>query len=262
MARIYGSAPSSFQITNTKCFGVEEGSRASVVTINDTVFYKSVIGIMAYEGGTPYCISEKFAKEFKNVVGGSEGQKYYASIQTKDVGPELMVLDIDKAVWHKEDSVKFKDTCTLDNKLLFVTHNSDGLTCGNDVITNSYLLVGAGEPTSGVVKVVNPTNPTEGDVSWSATFGPFDEYIENRKIYSRLMLRLLPKAASEVNVYISINEGAWEKVYDFNLAKTGGDYIPIIPRRCDRYSVKVEGTGECCIKSLTRKVRRGTGGRL
>ena len=264
MARIYGSAPSNFQITNTKCYGVEEGSRASVVTINDQVFYKSVIGIMAYDGGTPYCISEKFGKPFKNVVGGSEGRKYYASIQTQDIGPELMVLDIDRGLWHKEDYIKFHDTCAIDNKMFFITHDSEGLTCGNDVITDSYLLVGSGEAEEGVVGVVNPTNPTEtyDGMDWSATFGPFDEYIENRKIYSKLMLRLVRKGESYVNVYISINEGEWEQVYSFDPASTGGDYIPIIPRRCDRYSVKIEGKGDCSIKSLTRNVRRGTGGRL
>ena len=263
MARIYGSAPSNYQITNAKCYGVEEGSRGSVVTINDKVFYKSVIGIMAYDGGVPYCISEKFNCSFKNVVGGSEGRKYYASIQTENIGPELMVLDIDRSVWHKEDAVKFKDTCSLDDKLLFITHNSDALLCGNSVYVDPYLLVGAGDPTAGAVNVVNPLNPTESaDMEWSATFGPFDEFIENRKIYSRLLMRLLRKNDSSVDVYISINEGAWEKVYSFDPAKTGGDYIPIIPRRCDRYSVKIVGKGECCVKSLTRKVRSGTGGRL
>lgn len=264
MARIYGSAPSNYQITNTKCYGVEEGSRGSVVTINDKVFYKSVIGIMAYDGGTPYCISEKFAYDFKNVVGGSEGRKYYASIQTKDIGPELMVLDIDRGVWHREDTVKFKDTCSIDDKLYFITHDSDGLKCGEDITVDPYLLCGAGEPTAGWVTVINAVNPTEtyDDMEWSATFGPFDEYIENRKIYSKLMLRLLRKTGSSVDVFISINEGAWEKVYSFDPASTGGDYIPIIPRRCDRYSVKIVGKGDCRIKSLTRNVRRGTGGRL
>lgn len=264
MARIYGSAPSNFQITNTKCYGVEEGSRGSVVTINDQVFYKSVIGIMAYDGGTPYCVSEKFGKEFKNVVGGSEGRKYYASIQTEDVGPEVMVLDIDRGVWHKEDSVKYYDTCSIDNKMFFITHDSEGLLCSNDVNIDPYLLVGSGEAEEGAIHVVNPTNPTEtyDDMEWSATFGPFDEYIENRKIYSKLMLRLLRKASSKVDVFISINEGAWEQVYSFDPASTGGDYIPIIPRRCDRYSVKIVGRGDCSIKSLTRNVRRGTGGRL
>lgn len=264
MARIYGSAPSNFQVTNTKCYGVEEGSRASVVTINDQVFYKSVIGIMAYDGGTPYCISEKFAYPFKSVVGGSEGRKYYASIITKDVGPELMVLDIDKAVWHKEDSARFKDTCSIDDKLYFISHDSESLACGNEVLADSYLLVGQGEASEGTINVVNPVNPTEtyDDMEWSATFGPFDEFMENRKIYSKLLMRLLRKAGSSVDVFISINEGAWEKVYSFDPAKTGGDFIPIIPRRCDRYSVKLVGKGNCSVKSLTRSVRMGTGGRL
>lgn len=265
MARIYGSAPSNYQITNTKCYGVEEGSRGSVVTINDKVFYKSVIGIMAYDGGTPYCVSEKLDIRSKYVVGGSEGRKYYASIQSEDIGPELMVLDIDRGVWHKEDHVKFKDTCAIDNRMYFITHDSESLTCGDTVFVDPFEhLCGEGEPTEGTVTIINPMNPTEtyDDMEWSATFGPFDEYIENRKIYSKLMLRLIRKNDSYVNVYISINEGEWEQVYSFDPASTGGDYIPIIPRRCDRYSVKIEGKGDCSIKSLTRNVRRGTGGRL
>lgn len=264
MARIYGSAPSNYQITNTKCYGVEEGSRGSVVTINDTVFYSSVVGIMAYDGGTPYCVSEKLGKKFKYVVAGSDGAKYYASIRTKDVGPELMVLDINRGVWHKEDQPILVSTCQIDDRMYFIEHDSEYLTCGNSAICNAYLLCGMGEPKEGVIKVVNPANATEtyDEMEWSATFGPFDEFIENRKIYSKILMRLLRKSDSYVNVYISINEGEWEKVYEFNPASTGGDFIPIIPRRCDRYSIKVEGKGECCIKSLTRNVRRGTGGRL
>lgn len=264
MARIYGSSPSNFQITNTKCYGVEEGSKASVVTVNDTVFYKSVIGIMAYDGGTPYCISERFAKPFGQVISGSEGRKYYASILTKHVGPEIMVLDIDKGVWHKEDTTRFKATCSIDDKMYFVTHNSDALLCGTDVKADYYLICGEGAPSSGQIKVINPAYATESvkDMEWSATFGPFDEHVEGRKIYSKILMRLIRKDRSNVKVYISLDGGDWEQVYAFDPASTGGDYIPIVPRRCDRYSIKIEGKGECSVKSLTRKVRYGTGGRL
>ena len=41
MTKIYGTSPSSFQITNTVCYGVEEGSSKSVAIVNDKVFYKS-----------------------------------------------------------------------------------------------------------------------------------------------------------------------------------------------------------------------------
>lgn len=265
MARIYGSAPSNFQITNTECYGVELGSRKSVVTINDRVFYKSTIGIMAYDGGTPYCISDKLNTRYKTAVGGTEGTKYYCSAQSVEGGYELMVLDIDKAEWHKEDNLRIHSCCTLDNKLYFVKQGEGILFCGDDAICSDWLLVGGSSADAGYVGIVNPENPAENyaDMQWHATFGPFDEYIENKKIYSKILIRLVPADInSQVSVYISIDEGPWELVKAFDPVPKGGEFIPIIPRRCDRYSIKVEGKGNCAIKSLTRRVRRGTGGKL
>lgn len=265
MARIYGSAPSNFQITNTECYGVEEGSRRSVVTINDRVFYKSVIGIMGYDGGIPYCISDKLNTRYKTAVGGTEGTKYYCSAQSENGGFELMVLDIDKAEWHKEDNLRIASYCSLDNKLYYVTQGNGILLCSNDVICSDWLLVGGVSETPGHVGIVNPDNASESysDMQWHATFGPFDEFIENRKIYSKILIRLVPAEEDcKVSVYISLNEGPWELVKAFDPVPMGGEFIPIIPRRCDRYSIKVEGQGNCSIKSLTRRVRRGTGGKL
>lgn len=264
MARIYGSSPSTWQISNMQCFGVEEGSDRSVVVINDSVFYKSKIGIMVYEGGTPYCISDKFNATFRNVVGATEGNKYYASIQSGDGFP-LMVLDIELGVWHKEDNARMIDACAIGNRLYFINHAGESIKCGEaDAIASPWLPCGHGAATSGTVQIVNPVNATEkaSEMEWMAQFGPFDEFLENRKIYSRILMRLIRSAESSVKVYISENEGPWELVNEFDPATTGGDYIPIIPRRCDRYSIKIVGTGKCSIKSLTRKVRRGTGGRL
>lgn len=266
ITKIYGTAPSNYQVTNMQCYGLEEGSRRSVVSINNTVFYKSVVGIMAYDGGVPYCISDNLNSVFKNVVGGTEGRKYYASCQNKKGGFELLVLDIEKGLWHKEDSLRYQDTCMIDNKMFYITHTSESLKCSNDVITSDWTICGTGESSTGHIGIVNPDNYSENyeDIEWYAVFGPFDEYVENRKIYSRILMRLMTNtdADSEVHVYISENEGEWEKVYDFDPANKGGDYIPIIPRRCDRYSIKVEGKGNCGVKSLTRRVRAGTGGRL
>ena len=266
MCRVYGTAPSNYQVTNTKCFGVEDGSRLSVVTINDTVFYKSVIGIMAYQGGVPYCISDKFNSEFKNVVAGTEGSKYYASCLMNKNGSavsELMVLDVDKGLWHKEDTSRFVTCMTMDNRLYYGYADGTILTCGNDVICDTYLMVGTEDVTGGVV-IVNPKKPTESeaDMPWMAVFGPFDEYIEEHKIYSKLALRLVAKGECSLDVYMSIDEGEWEKIEHYDQISTKGDYIPIIPRRCDRYSVKLEGIGPCEMKSLTRRVRQGSFGRL
>lgn len=265
MCRVYGTAPSNYQVTSTKCFGVEDGSRLSVVTINDTVFYKSSIGIMAYSGGTPVCISEKLGQDFGNVIAGSEGQKYYASIQRKTAegGFELLAFDIDKQVWHKEDNVRFKGSCAIGNKMHFIQYNNPELLCSDYLFVNSYLVMG--DPNAqGYINIIHPDDATEKyeDLEWMAQFGPFHEYLEEKKIYSKLALRLKANDTSSVKVYIALDEGEWELVKEFELAATNGEVIPIIPRRCDRYSIRIEGNGNCEIISLTRRVRQGTFGKL
>lgn len=263
MCRIYGTAPSNFQITNTDCYGVEDGSRRSVITINDKVFYKSSIGIMAYDGGIPYCISEKFNVRFRNVVAGTEGTKYYASIQVENGGYELMVLDIEKALWHKEDNLRFRNCCVSSNRLYYVEYADDLLYCDTDVLCDDYLLNGSGEM-EGSVGIINPLNATEKyeTLPWMAVFGPFDEYLESKKIYSKISFRIAAQPKSTFAVYISLDDGPWELVRSTDNVKVGGDIIQIVPRRCDRYSVMVAGTGKCDIKSLTRRYRRGTFGKL
>ena len=263
MCKIYGTAPNNYQVVNVECYGIEEGSRLSAVTINDTVFYKSTIGIMAYDGSIPYCISEKFNCRFKNVIGGTEGTKYYASIQVEDGGYELMVLDIDRAVWHKEDGTRFRDTCTVNNRLNFITYEDDQQYCQDFLFCNDYLVIGS-EDAEGYIGICNPIVASESydTMPWAAEFGPFDEYIESKKIYSKLSLRLNVYSGSTVSVYIRMDDGEWELVKEFSPAVTSGEVIPIVPRRCDRYSIKIEGVGFTELKSLTRRVRQGTFGKL
>lgn len=287
MCRIYGTSPATFQITNTEAFGVEKGSSKSVVTINDTVFYKSKIGIMAYDGGVPYCISDKFNAEFREVVAGTEKRKYYASIHTKAGGYELMVFDIGKGLWHKEDNARFRSCATIGNKLYFIQYDDDLLTCSVNLPCSDWLLVGS-ENITGRVGVINSTTPYEdkNSMEWMAEFGPFDEYLEEHKIYSKLSLRIHDVQAGELilcdengqyilteynqemgmpkwlEVYISIDEGPWELVELYEPPEKNGEFIPIIPRRCDRYSVLLKGQGPCELKTLTRRVRKGSFGRL
>ena len=264
MTRVYGTAPSNYQITVAKAFGVEPGSSKSVLTINDTVFYKSEIGIMAYQGGVPVCISDNLSWDMHNVVAGTEGRKYYASSLIKDNGQVkglLLAYDIDKNMWHEEDDLRFTDACKIGDKVYCITTTVEILMCSDSLFCAEDLMVSS-EAVEGKVIIINPDTPSEEPFRWMATFGPFDEYIEEHKIYSKLALRIKATGVASVKVYIRINDGDWELVEEYATVSTKGDFIPIIPRRCDRYSIKLEGIGECEIKSLTRRIRRGTFGRL
>lgn len=243
MTKIYGTSPSTFQVNNTVCYGVEPGSNRSVSIINDIVFYKSSIGIMAYEGGVPYLISEKLNAEFSDVVGGTEGRKYYASILKADNTHELLVFDTDRGIWHREDEVRFHDCCTLDGSLYFISGSDAGLFAEDNVY------------------IINPKNATERkiDREWSAVFGPFDEYLENQKIYSKISLRFVAQPRTRIRIYIKMDNGSWEKIKEFSYVETGGETVMIVPRRCDRFSIKIAGIGDCEIKSLNRRCRMGSG---
>lgn len=286
MTRVYGTSPSNFQVTSTKCYGVEPGSRRSVLTINDTVFYKSSVGIMAYQGGTPFCISDKIPWRMKNVVAGTEGRKYYCSVVRCDGMTEnyILVFDIAKGMWHLEDNARFTDSCNVGDRI-YIAVAEPSLTCDPDIFCNTDIFCES-ESYIGEVDIINPVqivethtdaviidpdDPPENyeDIEWMAVFGPFDEYIEEHKIYSKLAMRLIAKGDASCNVYINLNEAAdengdliWEQVEHYDRVSTKGDFIPIIPRRCDRYSVKIEGKGNFEVKSLTRRVRQGTFGRL
>ena len=235
---------------------------------------------MAYQGGTPFCISDKLSWPIKNVIAGTEGRKYYASCMIKENGlwkDRLLVFDIGKGVWHMEDDVRFTNTCKIGSHI-YCASAAPGLVCDTDVFCSETLFCGS-DYVEGDVLIINPDtllqthaeaevadpdDPPEHyeDMEWMATFGPFDEYLEEHKIYSKLAMRLKANGIASADVYISIDEGPWEKVHRYDRVSTKGDFIPIIPRRCDRYSIKIEGKGNCEIKSLTRRVRQGSFGRL
>lgn len=258
ITKLYGTAPSSYQTVTVLAQGVSKDSPKSVAVINDMVVYKARRGIMAYDGGVPYEISQKFGgMKYYNVVGGTDGKDYYCTIQHRD--PEVIVagskdpvyrllcLDIEKAMWHQHDEVGAKCFFQYDGEVCLI----------ND---------------RGNIEVIDARDPVEdaGLMHWAAEFGPFDEYVENRKVYSKMSLRAVGAKGSTIKVSIAIDDDydkpagmGWEEVASFTFDGYGdGEFIPIVPRRCDKFSIRVDGIGECEIKELTRRYRIGTGGKL
>ena len=242
--KVYGTAPSSYQIVTTNCYGVEKGSERSVCVVNDMVFYKSRLGFMAYQGELPDCISRKLGDfKFDNVVAGTDGFKYYATVHDiKEDKYIMLVCDTENALWHKYDEI---------GAAWFVWHKGEVL-----MGTNPEL------GPSGIVYAIEDDDSAE-EIEWFAEFGPFDEYIENKKITNRIDMRFHPEEESTLRVYIMMDEsGEWELVdtiVDQNELVAHSVYLP---RRCNRFSIKLEGEGRCRIDSIRRQFREGTGGGL
>ena len=237
--KVYGNKPANYQITTSQSHALEKGSHKSVAVINETVLYKSRLGIMAYSGGVPQLISENFGKEkFTDAIAGTDGMKYYLSALCNGE-PELLVFDMERMLWHKEDDKRVRDFCYHNGKVLFINAEDNLIyEMASDVPLQD-----------------------EKDIYWMVEFGPFDEFIEEKKVYSRMKMRLNLEEDSELNVYIKIGDGGWELVQYIDNHTERSQLVPIVPRRCDKFSIRLEGEGNCRIESLVREFRVSTMGK-
>jgi hypothetical protein len=143
---------------------------------------------------------------------------------------------MERFLWHKEDSVRARDFVYHNGKLLFISDSDNKI----------YEMASE-----------NPM-PEEADIQWYAELGPFDEYLEDKKVYSRLKMRLAFAKMSELTVAISIDGGEWEHLARFINDRDKTEMLPIVPRRCDKFAIRLEGKGYCRIDSFVRIYRQST----
>lgn len=238
--KVYGDRPSNYQVMSSASLGVESGSSRSIAVAGETLFYLSKAGVMAYSGGIPQAIGAAFGTvRYKNAVGGSDGRKYYVSMQAPAGGYSLFVYDTWTSLWHREDSLRVLDF-GYDKEMYFM--GADG---------KIWISPAAREIPAGAV--------SEGTVNSMAEFGDFVEGDPNVKGISKIQLRLEIDAGSSVTVLIKYDSiGTWQTVKALSSATKKSYYLPVIPRRNDHFRLKIEGAGGWRLYSLTRESYSGS----
>lgn len=240
--KVYGSFPSNFEVLGSSTLGLLKGCSDSLAIAGETLFYLSRNGIMAYTGGLPQPMGAAFGTEmFKNAVAGSDGLKYYVSMQGMDDAWGLYVYDTQCGFWCQEDQTQ---------AIAFTRCNAE-----------LYMLDGQGQ----LWVVSNPRSlpegaETEAEIEWMAEFADFTDKSPNAKGLSKLQIRLELDEGSSLDVWLQFDsDGLWEKVYRIQgESRKRSCYIPVIPRRADHYRLKLTGTGGCRIFSLTREFYVGS----
>lgn len=235
---VYGSAPSEFSYTEVNNFkGVEKGSERSFAIIDNVLYYKSVYGIIAYDGSTTVISSALGRDKYKNAVAGAWGNKYYVSMQNcKTNKYELFCYDTKKGMWTKEAEDRIIRFLNDGNTLYYVTDTQ--------------------------VKIIDADNDyevKEDNVSWSAETGIYGYSYPNQKYISRLQLRMYLAQGAKARIYIQYNSnGKWQSCGREIIGRGVNSFVfPIRPRRCDHMKLKIEGEGECKIYSLTKCLEVG-----
>lgn len=236
------SSSGAHQIGDIPARGVQQGSHKSLVIVNETLFYKSRTGIVAYQGGMPVDVSQALGEEkYYSAVAGAFGQRYYISMKDAANAWHFFCYDVGKGLWIHEDDLHVE--C--------FTQSGDEL----------YALVDNG------ITAINGTEGTlEEDFEWSCTTGIL-AYEQGVKGYgarpvryaSRYNIRVNMERGSGFQMFIEYDSsGLWNYAGDFHLPTTGTVTIPVRPRRCDHMRIKLVGKGNFRLYQLARVLERGS----
>lgn len=235
--KISGTQPSNFTLNTLKCRGVQDGSWRSLAVVNENLMYKARNDVMAYDGATPYSVSEKLGPaRYYDAVGGGYRDKYYISMRDDQIRRHLYVLDTAKGLWHKEDENVISFMAAADGDLVMAVE--DG----------------------GVTKLLAVGNQAEEmeRFPWSVTFGTFGYSSERAKYLSRFNIRAQIAAGGVMRFEIQYDSnGRWEKMGTMRSNRLQTFMLPIIPRRCDHCQVRVSGEGDVSIYSIARVYEEG-----
>lgn len=240
--RIYGTKPSNYQLTTTICSGVQKGCEKSLCILNETLFYKSRYGVCAYSGGLPSIVSSALGSTvYTDAVAGALGDKLYLCMKTTDDNDqavrEILVFDTQKRIWSKEERVNVGFFAKYGSKLYF-TDADDGKLYAID--------------SDGAERADNA-------IRWFAQTGKFMSIVPGNKIVSKIQI----KATVPIGAYLKIemrydSYPRWEKRYEAISRRSMCYTIPIIPRRCDHFEMRISGAGYVCIHSISRQTEQGS----
>jgi len=241
--RVYGSLPSNFEIIGSATLGLAAGSGESLAVAGETLLYLNRNGVCMYKGGLPAPVNSAFGTErYKNAAAGSDGLKYYISMDDQNNKSHFFVYDTQKGMWHEEDDTKATHFAWSEGNLYFLNSKGEIWITGNiqDAPSGSTL---------------------EGDFEWEAVFTDYVDDSPDKKDIRKLLIRMDLEKDAYCNVWLQLDsDGTWFQPQDGKLQEETkrSYYLAIIPRRADHYRLKLTGKGGCRVYSITREYSIGS----
>ena len=224
--RMVGYGPADYSMYDDTFEGVQAGSHRAMEIINDTLFFKGRNGVYAYSGGQPVLISYPLGTAiYKNATAGTDGLRYYISMQDEDGTWHLFSYDTVHGSWLRQDNTQARAFARLGGTVYIAT-------------AEGVLRLGA----EGFV-----------GVDWSATLVAFDEDQFEFKQYNYLRLMVDIAVGGTLAVDISIDGGVRTTVYRTDVAGQRLIHVRLPLMRARAMTVTLHGTGDVVIRKLDRQ---------
>ena len=235
--KVYGNYPANFQVQTTALRGVQRGCENSMAIVNEVLYYKARHAVCAYDGSLPVEISAALGNEtYSAAVAGAHGNKYYISMADTAGKHHLFVYDTGKGLWHKEDDLHADCFCSCQEELYCIEHN-----------------------TGKIITMLGTGTKDTGKVAWMVQTGIIGTSSPDMKYISRLLLRMSLEVGARVRIYAQYDSiGAWEHLGTVSGMNLRTFQLPILPRRCDHFRLRIEGEGDAKIYSVTKTIEKGS----
>jgi hypothetical protein len=193
--------------------------------------------VCAYDGSLPTEISSALGDvAYSDAVAAAHGNKYYISMKNNNGEYSLFVYDARKGLWHKEDDLAVKDFCSCRNDLYYIPKNS----------TEIKTMFGSG-------------TVDDSPIKWMAETGVIGMYTPDKKYISRLNIRMSIDIGTSVQLFAQYDSlGDWEMLSSMNGVNLRSFSIPILPKRCDHFRLRIVGEGDAKIFSITKTLEQGS----
>jgi len=229
------SSVGAHQVSDLPARGVQEGSHRSLAIVNETLYYKSRSGVVAWQGGMPADVGAALGDvKYYEAAAGVFGQRYYVSMRDSANVWNFFCFDVKTGLWMREDNL-----------------HAEGFTAWGD-----ELYVKSGDS----IVTINGTEGTlENKVEWFAETGVMHYEYTDHKYVSRYNLRLKMEKDARLQLFIEYDSsGIWEFSGEVRVHRIDSFVIPVRPRRCDHLRLKIVGEGDVRIFSMARVLESGS----
>lgn len=223
--RLYGTRPTNFQLVASAALGAEQDSGHSLVTAAETLYYLSPVGAARTAGGRPVRIGDALGRTLTHGVAGTDGTRWYLSARDERSVRHLFVYDTRSGLWSREDDFDARGFAQCGGAL----YAQD---------TRGVWRFGAGS-TAQMESLLETGDFTSGS--------------PDCKRLLRVQLRLEAEAGASITAAAQYDsDGQWHTLANVTAGAKRTFTLPVLPRRCDHFRLRLTGTGAWRLCSLTR----------
>lgn len=237
--KVMGTKPGNFQITDAPIRGVQAGSEKSLAIVNETLMYKSRESVCVYDGGTPMDVSDALGTGvYTEAAAGAQGDRYYISMKDEAGDWQMFVFDEAKGLWFREDGTQARAFAALNGQLYYLTEHGD-------------MMAVRGLQEFGA--------EVEQPFEWYAETGDMLVNMPDNKYVSRIQIRAGVEKGSTIRLQMMYDsDGEWVTVFERGYSRKASFTMPIIPRRCDHFRMRISGKGRSCVYAVSKEIEAGS----